>query len=116
MEQINLDNKMFTKMKNNTNYQLDRIIGEIMQENFESGKITITLDVSVIEKEMQVNGVAGIEKRVFNTPSVKWNVKAEMKQADKADGFADVGMKRLTKDNGLYVLEDIETGQAKFVL
>lgn len=116
MEKINLDNKMFDKLKRSFNYQLDKIISNIMSENFESGKMNIALDISVIEKEVHVNTVNGIEKRTFETPAITYNVKSELKQIDKSSDVVIPYKQRLTKENGLYVLEDVELGQAKFIL
>lgn len=115
--EIDIESPIFSEALKNLNSEIQRVIGQVFNEEFESGEITLKLSIEIPEgyETVPKQGEPGellTETFKYRKPFIKHNVSTTLKKQYKKDGvYTD--KRDIQFKNGKYVAVPIKEAQMK---
>ena len=111
-QRVDINGEVFKDMRGDLQLVLHNVLIEIFNENFESGDITLKLNVGTsLEFEDVPDGMGGWTRTPYNRPIFNYKINYALQKKDNIDGAYIAEGQVLALENGFFKLMDIEKAQ-----
>jgi hypothetical protein len=117
-KKLDFDSNTFENMKHDMNFVLQRLLGNMIEKQYNEGSMTIKIDVTMV-KEFIPNYDPNIkgESREISKPQFKHKVTSAVKITDEKGGNLNNEMEMvMDEETGCYVLQPIANTQQRTIL
>ena len=111
-QRVDINGEVFKTMRCDLQLVLHNVLYEIFNKNFESGDITLKLNVGTsLEFEDVPDGMGGWTRAHYDIPKFSYKINYALQKKDNIDGAYIAKGQVLALENGYFELVDVEKAQ-----